>query len=92
MSQRPELSDNEIQVCIHLVKVKINVRLREKHRGAYAGNHETYGILAEEFNKELLDALHAKNNEKFFDELIDIAVGAILGMASMEANGRKAGE
>ena len=86
---RAELTDKEIKKCLTLVKEKIEMRLLQKHRGAYIGNHETYGILAEEFNKELLDVLKANDNEAFFNELIDIAVGAILGMASMYANKQK---
>lgn len=82
---RSEITDSEITKSIKLVKEKIKMRLLEKQRGSYTSNHETYGILAEEF-KELLDALQADNNEEFFCELIDVAVGAILGMASMYAN------
>ncbi|KKK76773.1 hypothetical protein LCGC14_2860240 [marine sediment metagenome] len=83
------LKDEEIAKSVALVREKIDMRLLQKHRGSYIGNHETYGILAEEFHKELLDALHADDNETFFCELIDIAVGAILGMASMYANKRE---
>lgn len=82
---RSEIKDIEIQKAITLLKEKIEMRLTQKHRGSYIGNHETYGILAEEFN-ELLDALQGNNNEGFLSELLDIAVGAILGMASMYAN------
>ncbi len=86
---RSEITDKEITKCIALVEEKIQMRLQQKHRGSYIGNHETYGILAEEF-KELLDALQANDNEEFYTELIDIAVGAILGMASMDANLKQA--
>lgn len=82
---RSEITDKEVVKSVTLVKEKIKMRLLQKHRGSYIGNHETFGILAEEY-KELLDALQANNNEEFYAELIDIAVGAILGMASMYAN------
>ena len=82
---RNEITDKEIKKSVALVKEKIVMRLLQKHRGSYIGNHETYGILVEEF-KELLDALQANDNESFYCELIDVAVGAILGMASMYAN------
>jgi len=87
---RSIITDKEIVKSIKLVKDKIEMRLRQKHRGSYISNHETFGILAEEFHKELLDALKANDNEEFFTELIDIAVGAILGMASMYANAKQA--
>lgn len=82
---RKEITNKEIKRSIALVEEKITMRLIQKHRGSYIGNHETYGILAEEF-KELLDALQANDNESFYCELIDVAVGAILGMASIYAN------
>lgn len=82
---RVELSDKEIETSIRVIREKVDIRLIQKHRGSYMGNHESYGILAEEFN-ELLDALHSNDNEGFYAELIDIAVGAILAMASMYAN------
>lgn len=88
---RQEIKANEITQAVGLVLKKIDSRLIEKHRGSYIGNHETYGILAEEY-KELLDALQANDNEWFFKELIDVAVGAIIGMASMYANQSKQGE
>ena len=91
MNQRREISANEITQAVGLVIEKIDNRLIEKHRGSDIGNHETYGILADE-NKELLDALQANDNEWFFKELIDVAVGAILGMASMYANQSKQGD
>ena len=84
---RKEIKNDEIVKSISLIKEKIEMRLLQKQRGSYIGNHETYGILAEEFN-ELLDALQANDNEEFYYELLDIAVGAILGMASMYANKR----
>jgi hypothetical protein len=82
---RVEISDLGIAKCIALVEGKISMRLKQKHRGSYIGNHETYGIVAEEFD-ELLDALRANDNQEFFAELMDIAVGCIIGMASMYAN------
>ena len=85
--QRNELTDKEITKSIAVIKEKIKMRLLQKHRGSYISNHETYGIMAEEF-KELLDALQANDNMGFYAELMDVAVGAIIGMASMYANTR----
>ncbi len=88
MNQRTKLTDEDIAKAVELVKVMIDLRLTQKGRGSYIGNHETYGILAEEFNKELLDALCADDDQRFHGELLDIVVGGILGMASMYANKR----
>ena len=88
MNKRTRLKKGDITKAIVLVREKIDLRLTQKGRGSYIGNHETYGILAEEFNKELLDALCADDDQEFHGELIDIIVGGILGMASMYANAR----
>lgn len=86
---RSTITSKVIIKSVAIVKEKIEMRLLQKHRGSYISNHETYGILAEEY-KELLDALQKNDNEQFYAELIDIAVGAILGMASMYANNKQA--
>ena len=84
-ARRCLLTQNCIKNCIAEIDEKIKFRLSEKGRGSYIGNHETHGILAEEFH-ELLHALEENDDNAFYLELIDIAVGGILGMASMHAN------
>ena len=51
--------------------------------GALVSPHEIFGCLAEEFT-EAQDEMHANNDKKFADELLDIAVAAILGVASLD--------
>jgi len=83
MIQRNQLSNLELSRALREVDHKLDFRLREKGSGTYAGPHECYGIIAEEFNKELLEALHENDPKKFRKELLDIAVACVIGMASM---------
>jgi hypothetical protein len=87
--KRNELSVDSLTVAIGKVTDKVEFRLQEKGLGAYAGPHETYGIVAEEFY-ELMDALHLNDTDGFQKELLDIAVACVIGIASsIPAAGRK---
>ncbi len=85
MNQRKEMSDAEILLSFNTVRDKLLMRLKQKHRGSFIGPHETFGIIAEEYD-ELLEALRADNVRDFHDELVDIAVAAILGITSLAVN------
>lgn len=63
---------------------KIRERLVQKGAGLFVDPHQIYGIVAEEA-KELMDALHKNNLDGMRDELADIAVAAIWGIASIDA-------
>ncbi len=78
---RDKIDLEYLEFCIKKVTEKVYARITEKGDGAYAGPHEAYGIIAEEFS-ELSDAMKANDAENFRDELTDIAVGCILGLAS----------
>lgn len=79
---RGEFQQYKIDAALTAITNKIKYRLDKKGRGEYIGPHETYGIIAEEFNYELLLALHANDSVQFYKELLDIAVACVLGMAS----------
>ena len=81
MMIRDKLDMEYLRYCQLKVGAKVDERILEKGSGAYAGPHETYGIIAEEFD-ELRDAMRANSAGDFRDELIDIAVACIVGLAS----------
>lgn len=88
---REKVSEKNIKSSIQEV---IN-RIREKNArkgGAYgyswASTHEIHGKLAEEMH-ELLVEMHLNKLGLFRDELIDIAVAAIWGIASIETFKKK---
>ncbi len=78
---RDRITAEELYRAIDEVDNTVSRRLNEKGWGAFAGPHETFGVIAEEF-KELLDELQANSVVGFRKELIDIAVACIIGLAS----------
>jgi NTP pyrophosphatase (non-canonical NTP hydrolase) len=78
---RDTIEIGAVTACQFEIGDAITRRLREKGDGAYASEHETYGIIAEEFD-ELRDAMRANDPANFREELVDIAVACIIGMAS----------
>ncbi len=79
---RDRITAEELYRAISEVDNAVDRRLNEKGWGAFAGPHETFGVIAEEFNKELLDELQANSVVGFRKELIDITVACIIGLAS----------
>lgn len=88
-NERPRVCDVNVERALEAVKQNLLMRMNKKGRGAFISSHEIYGILAEELNKELLDAMHANDAKQFVKELIDVAVGAIFALASYEVGGVK---
>lgn len=74
-----------IDAAIAEVRGKLIERLAEKGWGTFASSHETLGIIAEEYD-ELLEAVRGNDLMEVDAELKDLAVAAILGMASITAN------
>jgi NTP pyrophosphatase (non-canonical NTP hydrolase) len=82
---REQITQEQIEKVIENFKWKLQERLREKGFGTFASSHEILGIITEEY-KEMLDAVHKNNIESLKLELMDIAVGAIFGIACIDAN------
>lgn len=81
---RHQLTDEEIARVVDDILWKLNKRLKEKGMGIYVSSHETFGIIAEEHN-EYLDSVGENNPEKQRQELMDIAVACIVGIASLQS-------
>jgi hypothetical protein len=58
-------------------------QVEAKGRHGFASIHEILGIVDEEHD-ELKEAVRFNNRERVMEELIDIAVGALWGIASMK--------
>lgn len=75
---------NEI---VETASLDILKQLKDKIRkkGAFTNQsmHEIYGLIAEEFNREYLLAMHNNDLDGCEEELVDIAVAAIWGLASL---------
>lgn len=81
---RDQVSDSHLLTVIELFVEQLGKRLEKHGRGKYASAHETLGIVAEEYD-ELLDAVRKNDPQLVYEELMDIAVGCIFGVASMTA-------
>lgn len=60
---------------------KLQKRLDKHGRGCYASRHEAYGSIMEEVY-EMSEAIRDDKSNAFFDELEDVAIGCMVGMAS----------
>lgn len=80
--ERSEVDVKTLLGVYEAVTNKMGIRIKEKGQGAFSGPHEIYGVLAEEVN-ELLDAIHENDKEQVVNELYDVAVTALFGIASI---------
>lgn len=79
---RPKLDKEVLEKTIDVVNNKAIERLNKKGWGIYLSRHEAAGIIAEEYH-ELLESLKDDNNiDHFYEECLDIAVAALLAIAS----------
>lgn len=82
---RPDTTQEDLESAVRATLEKLNARLKEKGISSFASKHEILGILVEEM-RELEDAVRAHGNPNGFkEELLDIAVGAIYGIACFDA-------
>ena len=85
-TRRPQLTDEDLKKAVAILVGKIHERLDEKGKGIFMTSHEVYGIISEEHH-ELLHAIETGTGEEIYDEMLDIAVAALVGMASAESGG-----
>ena len=82
--QRPNATVEIIQRVRNAMDKRLQERLEFHGYKIYTSDAETYGKVAEEFNKEALDELHANDHQKFAEELLDTAIAAFWGIVSSE--------
>jgi NTP pyrophosphatase (non-canonical NTP hydrolase) len=82
---RTQLNDEQITNAISKTIEKLQYRLRQKGYGTFSSKHEILGVITEEYS-ELVNAVHGKNYNEMKEELLDIAVGSIFGLACIEEN------
>lgn len=75
----------ELLRAVERIQRKIALRLEQKGPGLFVDLHQCYGVMAEELNKEFLDAVHANDDEQALIEAIDVAVAAIWTVASIQS-------
>lgn len=85
--ERQKVPQSVIKLSMMDIEAKLEFRLKQKGSDTYASKHEIVGILEEEF-LELKEELRIDTPEgysNFGKELMDIAVGAIFGLACIKA-------
>lgn len=81
---RKQITKDDINQAIDVVIKKMFERLDEKGYGALRSRHEILGVVAEEFY-ELINAVTYDGLTRVSDELLDIAVACILGIACIDS-------
>lgn len=84
---RHQLTLTDLQSAAASVMEKTDYRARQKGLGVMSSGHEILGIILEEV-QEYQAEVHAKHSRSDkIEELKDIAVAAIWGIASIESGG-----
>lgn len=76
-----QVSDKTIKLLLNLTAYELGVRIKKHGDKSYASNHEASGKVTEEY-QEFLDAVKSDNNIEFVRESLDLAIGALWGVAS----------
>ena len=84
---RHQLTNDDLIAALNSVGKKLMYRAEQKGLGCMASNHEIYGIIRQETG-EYEEAIHKRmpQHEKV-EELKDIAVAALFGIASIQSGG-----
>jgi len=82
--ERTQIEEQYIDLAMKLLADKLKYRLKQKGYGTFASTHEIAGIIDEECC-ELKEAVHYNNLSNFEEELLDIAVATIFGVACVQA-------
>ncbi len=88
--ERPQFTNVVIENVLKIIAGAIDERISpdDKGRLTFNGPHEILGIITEEY-LELQMAVRSDKSKDVCDELIDIAVGAVLGIASYQEQSRE---
>lgn len=88
IANRTQIGDAAITEAMQELWEQLRRRLEEKGRGTFASKHEILGILQEEM-KEVEEAVQRHGglaaHTMLADELLDLAVGCIFGVACIRA-------
>jgi hypothetical protein len=86
-NKRHQLTEDQLENAGKEIINKMRYRAAQKGMGVFASNHEILGYTTDEVN-EYRDAVHGRlSDEQKVQELIDIAVCALWGIASIRSGG-----
>lgn len=87
MNTRHQITPEHFEAAISGVSKKLTYRIEQKGSGSMSSSHEILGIIVDEV-EEYRDEVHSKSTaEAKIEELKDIAVAAIFGIASIQSGG-----
>lgn len=81
--ERDVVSTESIENAISIVMKELALQLNIKGDGSFVSSHEIDGVLDEEVH-EFKKEVHANNINGIENELVDIAVAAIFGIACIK--------
>jgi hypothetical protein len=87
MKQSAEVTDDQISEALTMLGINLRRRLLDKGRDSFINPKETLGDLRLEMN-EVEQAVQIKEPQRIMEELLDVAVGCVFGVASIKANTR----
>jgi NTP pyrophosphatase (non-canonical NTP hydrolase) len=82
--RRENVPDEDTEKSLRIIINKLLEQLEKRGKGTFSSRHEILGMVDEEHD-ELKDAVRSESIHRVKDELADIAVGCIWGIASIEA-------
>lgn len=85
MKQSIELTDDQFSLALRLLGDALRKRIAEKGRDSFVNAHEILGTTVVEVG-ELEEAVHRKITIEVISELLDVAVGCVVGIASLHAH------
>lgn len=81
---REIVTAQEIVRALNRFDLHFNDARQSKGLAAFASIHEILGIVTEEYG-ELIDAIHKNSKELTREELLDIVVACVFGVACIDA-------
>lgn len=87
MKQSVEVTDDQISEALTQLGINLRRRLMDKGRESFINPKETLGDLRLEMN-EVEEAIQIKESQRIIEELLDVAVGCVFGVASIKAHAR----
>jgi len=82
-TSRHQVSEESIDIAVNCLAEKLKYRLKEKGYGTFASRHEVLGVVGTEY-MELGEAVEHKTMKDVEEELLDVAVGCVFGVACIK--------
>jgi len=83
MDNRINITDEDISKIMSILLYGLNKRIKKHGTKSFISKHEILGVLAEEWTEINLEIKNDANLDNYKEELIDIAVVCVWGLASL---------